>query len=218
MQSLVFEKKDQPMTDSLRVAERFSKRHADVLRRIESFTAANSGVSEEFSQRNFAQSKRRDERGKYQPIVNMTFDGFTLLTMGFTGKKAMQFKETYISEFNRMRSFIVQLDATKADFKELSEAIKQSHEELHPYHFSSEYDMINRIVLGVSSKKFKSQNGIPATCESIRPYLTQEQLSDITRLQKFDAGLVLMDTAYNDRKEVLTRYCRKMRQPVRLMA
>ena len=33
----------------------------------------------------------------------MTFDGFTFLAMGFTGKRAAQFKEAYIKEFNRMR-------------------------------------------------------------------------------------------------------------------
>lgn len=34
----------------------------------------------------------------------MTQDGFTLLVMGFTGKKAMQFKEQYIKEFNEMKT------------------------------------------------------------------------------------------------------------------
>lgn len=37
-------------------------------------------------------------------MVEMSFDGFTLLVMGFTGAKAMAFKEAYIAEFNRMRS------------------------------------------------------------------------------------------------------------------
>jgi phage regulator Rha-like protein len=32
----------------------------------------------------------------------MTRDGFTLLVMGFTGKKAMEFKERYIEAFNNM--------------------------------------------------------------------------------------------------------------------
>lgn len=32
----------------------------------------------------------------------MNRDGFTLLVMGYTGKKAMQFKERYIAAFNKM--------------------------------------------------------------------------------------------------------------------
>lgn len=34
----------------------------------------------------------------------MTRDGFTLLAMGFTGKKALQFKLQYIEAFNRMEA------------------------------------------------------------------------------------------------------------------
>lgn len=34
----------------------------------------------------------------------MTKDGFVFLVMGFTGKKAAQFKEAYISEFNRIEA------------------------------------------------------------------------------------------------------------------
>ncbi|SIT09208.1 phage regulatory protein, rha family [Thalassospira xiamenensis M-5 = DSM 17429] len=35
---------------------------------------------------------------------DMTKDGFTLLVMGYTGKKTMQFKLRYIEEFNRMEA------------------------------------------------------------------------------------------------------------------
>jgi phage regulator Rha-like protein len=33
----------------------------------------------------------------------MTEQGFTLLVMGYTGQRAMEFKEKYIAEFHRMR-------------------------------------------------------------------------------------------------------------------
>ena len=36
----------------------------------------------------------------------MNRDGFTLLAMGFTGAKALQFKLAYIAEFNRMEEII----------------------------------------------------------------------------------------------------------------
>lgn len=90
-------------TNSRFVAEVFGKRHDDVLRSIRSLTC-----SDEFSLRNFAESTYLNSRGQHQPMVDMTFDGFTFLVMGFTGAAAAQFKEAYIGEFNRMRTQIAE--------------------------------------------------------------------------------------------------------------
>ena len=38
----------------------------------------------------------------------MTKDGFTFLVMGYRGKKAAEFKEAYISAFNKMEKFITE--------------------------------------------------------------------------------------------------------------
>lgn len=197
--SLVFSKDDKPMTDSLRVAEYFGKTHDMVLRDVR-----NLGCSPEFSLCNFAESKYRDTRGKWQPCVNMTRDGFTILAMGYTGKRAMQFKEAYISAFNKMESFIRQLSVAKSEFHDLTEAIKMAHPEIHSYHFTNEFDLINRIVLGVSTKKFRQQHRI--TGDSIRPFLTPEQLEAVTKLQRFDSGLVVTTPEYDERKRILTDY------------
>ena len=204
---MVFEKQDKPMTDSLKVAEYFGKNHQHVLRDIKELEC-----SEEFSQSNFGQSKRKDERGKYQPITDITFDGFMFLAMGYRGKKAAQIKESYIKAFNQMKDFILEIQSAKEEFKELSEAIRLSHpDELHNYHFSNEYDLINRIVLGMSTKKYKKANSIPENAKSIRPYLSAEQVRAITRLEKFDTGLILTMEKYEDRKQVLMQYYSKIR-------
>ena len=89
------------MVSSLKVAEHFEKRHKDVLKAIK-----NLEIPEEFRERNFAPSEYAQETGigqtrKY-PMYLMTRDGFTLLAMGFTGKKAMQWKIRYIEAFNAM--------------------------------------------------------------------------------------------------------------------
>lgn len=86
-------------TNSRFVAEVFGRRHDDVLK-----AARNLECSEEFRLRNFAESSYLNAQNKEQPMVEMTFDGFTMLVMGFTGAKAMAFKEAYIAEFNRMRA------------------------------------------------------------------------------------------------------------------
>lgn len=87
------------VTSSLAVADYFSKRHADVIRKIESLEC-----SSEFSQRNFAFAEYTDEQGKKRPAYQITRDGFAFLAMGFTGKRAAQFKEAYITAFSAMES------------------------------------------------------------------------------------------------------------------
>lgn len=84
---------------SLQVAEHFGKRHPDVLRAIRKLE-----VSEEFSRCNFAPRDYFDERGKVQPMYDITRYGFAMLAMGFTGKEAVRWKEAYISTFNAMEA------------------------------------------------------------------------------------------------------------------
>ncbi|MGL5239041.1 MAG: Rha family transcriptional regulator [Plesiomonas shigelloides] len=87
------------VTTSLAVADYFTKRHADVIRKIELLEC-----SPEFSQRNFARAEYTDDQGKKRPAYQITRDGFAFLAMGFTGKRAAQFKEAYITAFNAMES------------------------------------------------------------------------------------------------------------------
>lgn len=91
-------KMEMTVVSSLDVAETFEKRHADVLRDIEEL-----GCSKDFRERNFALSKYLIENNKRSyPMYYMTRDGFTILVMGYTGEKAMRFKEAYIKQFNAM--------------------------------------------------------------------------------------------------------------------
>ncbi len=199
---LVYEKHDKPMTDSLKVAECFEKRHDNVIKDIRELDC-----SEEFRLLNFEESSYKNEQNKKQPMYRMTFDGFTFLAMGYRGKKAAQFKESYIKAFNNMAAVIRQLETAKLENKDFTEAIKQAHgAEYHNYHFSNEHDLINRIVLGMSSKQFRKQNNIPENADSIRPYLSAQQLEGTVKLQRFDMGLVMTVKSYDERKKMLTDY------------
>ncbi len=90
-------KNNQPVVSSLVVAEHFGKRHDNVLRDIESLEC-----SENFRLLNFEEIFYSDNYGREQPAYNITRDGFTILAMGFTGKRAMKWKELYIEAFNSM--------------------------------------------------------------------------------------------------------------------
>lgn len=91
--------KQVPAVTSQQLAEAFGKQHAHVMRDIRETTAKCSKL---FSASNFGLAEYLDEQGKSRPMYFMTKDAFTLLTMGYTGEKAMAFKIAYIARFNEM--------------------------------------------------------------------------------------------------------------------
>ncbi|KGL37412.1 Rha family transcriptional regulator [Listeria booriae] len=106
MTNLVIIKNEQAVTSSLQVAESFEKQHKDVLKAIDSLDFG----SEDLRHQMFHEDTY-ENRGKSYRKILMNRDGFTLLAMGFNGKKAMQFKLRYIEAFNQMeRNIKQQLD------------------------------------------------------------------------------------------------------------
>lgn len=195
---------DTARVNSLMVAEMFGKRHDKVLRDIRELDC-----SEEFRLSNFGESSYLNEQNKKQPCYDMTRDGFVFLVMGYRGKKAAQFKELYIKRFNEMEKFIKTLVETRRDYPLLTENIKLLHENPRPYHFSNERDMINRLVVGMTAKQFRQKHGLKKG-ESIRPYLTDEQIKLMNTLQKVDIGLMVSEPNYEARKRHLEWYKTKI--------
>jgi Rha family phage regulatory protein len=119
-----------PTTTSNEVAQHFGKEHAKVLRSIELLIESNHATSGgvEFNARNFCAVEYTDTKGERRPAYRLTRDGFTLLAMGFTGKKALTFKLAYIDAFNRMEAALQKTAPPQADT--LSPAQKQHLHEL----------------------------------------------------------------------------------------
>lgn len=88
---------------------------------------------------------------------------------------------------------------SKTGFLPMAEAVQEAHEHPEHYHFSNEADMINRIVLGMSSKAFREEHGV----KRVRDALTAEQLKEINRLQQINTGLLQMGWSYAARKDAL---------------
>lgn len=196
---------DTARVDSMFVARFFEKEHKNVLADIRKILNPNSGLSEDFGRLNFQPTSYTDLWNRKQAAYAMTRDGFTMLVMGYTGQKAMGFKEMYIRRFNEMEQFIKTLVAARKEFPLLTENIKLLHDNPRPYHFSNECDMINRIVTGMSAKQFRQAHGIEKGT-SIRPYLTAEQVSMMETLQKVDIGLLVAVPDYEHRKRYLEWY------------
>lgn len=101
--NLVFMEGNDVVTDSLTVANVFSKEHAKVIRSIEEMQC-----SKEFTESNFGVSEYKDRSGKRNKKYVLKRDGLMFLVMGYTGEKAAQMKESFINEFNRMEQYIKQ--------------------------------------------------------------------------------------------------------------
>lgn len=92
------------VADSLEVADRFGKRHADVLRTIDGLiteVATQNCVTNAEPESYFIPSDYQN-RGKTYKKYLLTRDGFSLLVMGFTGPAALHWKLLYIEAFNKM--------------------------------------------------------------------------------------------------------------------
>ena len=98
---VVFERSGEVRTTSRDVAELFGKEHRNVLRDIDALlkdTSEAGGGPLIFEHTPYVESTNGQTYRQYE----MTRDGFTLLAMGFTGKRALKFKLAYIEAFNRM--------------------------------------------------------------------------------------------------------------------
>lgn len=86
-------------TSSLGVAEKFGKRHSDVLESIENLI---KGCAEKSADLFIEISYQNPQNKQWYKYYELTRDGFSLLVMGFTGKKALEWKLKYIEAFNLM--------------------------------------------------------------------------------------------------------------------
>lgn len=97
-------------TTSALIADRFGKRHDNVLRAV-----TNLDCSDEFSRLNFEERDYVDDQGKLRISYDISRDGFSMLAMGFTGKSAMKWKEQFISAFGKMEGELLRLAERKLD-------------------------------------------------------------------------------------------------------
>lgn len=107
MNEIVYLKNDQALTDSLIVAEMFGKEHSKVMRAIENLEEGlpkNGDTPKLF----FKTWYKHPQNGEHYAKYLMNRDGYSLLVMGFTGKKALEWKLKYIEAFNAMEKVITE--------------------------------------------------------------------------------------------------------------
>ena len=147
MNNLVFRGADnQALTNSLLTLKKFGKEHGDVLKAIDAIFAKVpenqckgyfSDTSIEISQPNGGIRHSR--------VVVMNRDGFTLLVMGFTGRRAFRFKLAYIAAFNAMEKVIEEEYARV--LSDMDQRIKVLEEK---YSSNNEFSFLLRLTPGMS--------------------------------------------------------------------
>ena len=126
---IVFSGEDgKPITTSLVIADIFGKEHNKVCKDIENLSCSDSFRVANFGEATFKNSKTN----QFHKMYTMTKDGFTFLVMGYTGKKAGEFKEKFINRFNEMEKEIQSARNGLPDFSNPAEAARvwaQQYEE-----------------------------------------------------------------------------------------
>lgn len=88
----------------------------------------------------------------------------------------------------------------------LTDAVQYSRQaagkDVKPHHFSNEFDLINRVVLGGSSKQYRAAHGLSPT-DPIRDTLTPCQIKAVEHMQRLNASLIDVGMDFEQRKAKL---------------
>ena len=198
-------KKEINVVTSLDIAETFEKEHFHVLRDIEKLEC-----SEEFRQSNFGLTSYTDKQGKSRKAYYITRDGFTLLVMGYTGEKAMRFKEAYIRQFNNMEKLLhekyIEREKGIAVRKLLTDALKMSagYDRNQDHSYSAYTNSIYKAVFGMNAKQLRDHYGIDKL-DCLRDCFSSEELTAVQSMESLVSGLVACGWSYDAIRDFIER-------------
>lgn len=203
------------VTTSLKVAEVFEKDHRHVLESIRNLTAEKSAAK-------FFIETSYTNRGKEYPMYEMDRDGFSLLVMGFTGDKALQWKIRYIEAFNAMESELKRIYTERQQWQIerdkgvvirhiLTDTIKMKIiDSPHKIFAYPNYtNLIYRTLFGKSAKELEKEMGVKAR-ENLRDYFTGEALSRVQSMEMLVSSLINCGWGYKEIKEFIQTESKKM--------
>lgn len=96
----------------------------------------------------------------------------------------------------------------RLESRALTDAIKIAREsqgkEIKPFHFSSEYDLINKVALGMTAKQYRTHHSFNKVTP-IRDTLTLCEIECIEHLQRLNASLIDIGMDFEQRKAKLNQ-------------
>ncbi len=112
------------------------------------------------------------------------------------------------SEERAKQEAIRSRQAARLEAPQMTDAIKVQREacgkDIRAHHFSNEFDLINRIALGQTSKQYRAEHAIGKE-ESIRDHLTAGQIKCIEHLQRLNTSLIEIGMPFEERKAKLNQ-------------
>ncbi len=197
-------KQEMTVVSSLDIAETFEKRHDNVIRDIKELEC-----SEEFRLLNFEEIYYKDSYGRKQPMYYVTRDGFTLLAMGYTGEKAVKFKEAYIKQFNAMEKMLqgklIEREKGIAVRQSLTKALQQSteNERMHGHAYSTYTNCIYKVLFGMNSNQLREHYNIGKK-DNLRDCFSAEDLQAVQSMECMVSGLVACGWGYDKVKTFIS--------------
>lgn len=204
-------KEDVTVVTSLDVAETFEKRHDNILKDIRELKC-----SDKFRLLNFEQSEYLNQQNHKQPMYYITRDGFTLLAMGYTGEKAMAFKEAYINQFNAMEKALI----SKIKEREkgigvrqvLTDALKESreNERMHGHAYSLYTNIIYKSIFDKNAAQLREEYGI-AKKDNLRDCFSEEELKAVQSVEMCISSLIGFGWGYDEIRDFIsTQHLKKL--------
>lgn len=198
--------------NSRAVAEHFEKQHKHILESIENIKAENSALTSMFYEGYYIAGT-----GKRYKEYLMNRDGFTLLVMGFTGQKALEWKLKYIQAFNEMEKELKRLYEERKKWEierakgvlirhVLTDTIKMKVAESPNKRFAypNYTKLIYKTIFGKSFDELKKEFGVKPR-ESMREYLTADQLKEVEQMEMLVSSLIGLGMGYSEIKEFISQ-------------
>ncbi len=210
------------VVSSRSVAEDFEKRHDHIVRDIEELIdklepPQNWGDL-------FIETTYQHEQNKqwYKEYL-LTRDGFSLLVMGFTGQKALEWKLKYINAFNEMEKELKRLYNERKQWEIerakgvlvrhiLTDTIKMKVADSpnKRFMYPNYTKLIYRAIFHKSFDELKAKYGVKPK-ESLRDYLTSEELKEVEAMEMLVSSLIGLGMGYNEIKQFISdRYQAKL--------
>ncbi|MBD2816663.1 Rha family transcriptional regulator [Xenorhabdus sp. Flor] len=220
MRLLVKKSNGQPVVTTDVIANEFGRDHFRVMGSIDSLIE-----SQHLGASDFRGSSYISKQNKELPCYELTERGFLIAMPFIGGEKSRDGQVRLVDSFIKFREKAtkesqIQLERERArvEYRPMTDAIKNSRKqdgkETEYFHYSNEADLINDVVLGMKSAKFKKTNDIGKS-EAIRDYLTEWQIKAITELQRANTVLISMGWSRDQRKEALKGiFDKNYRQPL----
>ena len=117
---------ERPAVRSLELAQHFGLKHKNVLQDIKNLMAK---LPDSFTGLNFQPSTYEDPTGRTLPCHLLTRDAFTLLVMGWSSARAMEWKLRYIEAFNALERAAMENARTEARIEGASGFMALSQEQ-----------------------------------------------------------------------------------------